>query len=48
MKQEDKYMNKSCWSWKDSIVTIDRAEEDCEHCTSNKCRKRIALCFISK
>lgn len=43
MKMEDKYTNKSCWSWKDSIVIVDRAREDCEHCTSGECHRRIAL-----
>lgn len=44
---EDKYTKKSCWSWRDSIVNTDKAREDCEHCTSGECRRRIALVLIS-
>jgi len=47
MKMEDKYTNKPCWLWKDSVSTINRAREDCEHCTSGECRRRIALVLIS-
>ena len=45
---EDKYTKKSCWSWKDSVSTIDKAREDCEYCTSGECRRRIALVLIQK
>lgn len=47
-KVEDKYTNNSCWICQDStitLVTIDKAREDCEYCNSRICRRRLSCTY---
>lgn len=41
MKVENKYKNKSCWTWRDIGTINSKAEDECKNCTSKKCERRL-------
>jgi len=37
----DKYKNKKCWAWKDEVICLGDARQQCAECNSKECKRRV-------